>query len=257
VRYHATASSTGSPGAFQNGITAWSSPQWLVDQLAAEFVPDGFDLDPAAMAENAKAPRYFTVDQDGLSQPWHGRVFCNPPYGKYVTPRWLAKAKREVDLGHAQQVVCLVPARVGTWWWRQYEADPAVFTRVVGRIRWDARRRGEAPFDSAVIVFGKLAGRHGRYPAVCANPGCPRPSRRFWPARKDAMTCSSTCRKALSRSHIAARKRDQASTVGVACGHCDGSGHCSLPRCARCGHAGPCAACSGTGRRLRAPEIAA
>lgn len=36
----------------------WSTPGWLVDQLAAEFGP--FTLDPAATPENAKAPAYFT-----------------------------------------------------------------------------------------------------------------------------------------------------------------------------------------------------
>ena len=165
MSFHDVASSTGSPGAYPNGITEWATPQWLVDELAEEFAPGGFDLDPAATAGNAKAPRYFRVDQDGLSQPWHARtVWLNPPYGKTSTPRWLAKARAEVDLGHAGRVVCLVPARVSTSWWRAYEADPAVFTRVIGRIRWNASKRGEAPFDSAITVFGELTGRHGRYP---------------------------------------------------------------------------------------------
>jgi phage N-6-adenine-methyltransferase len=208
VGYNARASSTGSPGAYRNGITEWPTPQWLVDQLAKEFGP--FDLDPASTTENAKAPAYYTPANDGLSLPWHGRVFCNPPYGKYDTPAWLAKARREVDCGNAVRVVCLVPARVGTHWWRECELAPTVFTRVIGRIRWHPARRGEAPFDSAVIVFGKLSGRHGRYPAVCANPGCPQPYRRFWPARSDARTCSPGCRQALRRSQIAARKRDWA-----------------------------------------------
>jgi phage N-6-adenine-methyltransferase len=190
--YHQRATST--------GITDWPTPQWVVDQLAAEFGP--FELDPAATAENAKAPAYFTADSDGLVQPWHGRVFCNPPHGRYVTPRWLAKARAEVDSGHAVRVVCLVPARVGTWWWRECEADPAVFVRVIGRTRWRVDARGEAPFDSAVIVFGAVDGRHGRYPSTRANPACPLPYRRFWPARRDAQTCSPACRKTLSRSRL-------------------------------------------------------
>lgn len=200
VSYHNAASSTGSPGAYPNGTTEWPTPQWLVDQLAAEFAPEGFNLDPAASPENTKAPEYFTAEVDGLTRPWHGRVWCNPPYGKTSTPRWLAKAKAEVDQGRADLAVCLVPARVETSWWRQYEADPEVFTRVIGRIKWSADRRGEAPFASAIIVFGKLTGRHGKYPAVCANPACPHPYRRFWPAQSNRQTCSDRCRKALSRS---------------------------------------------------------
>ena len=104
--------------------------------------------------------------------------------------------------------MCLVPARVGTAWWRECAVDPAVFVRVIGRIMWAVDRRGEAPFDSAVIVFGALPGRHGRSPAPCANPACPGPYRRFWPARADAMTCSPRCRKALSRSRVTAGKCD-------------------------------------------------
>jgi hypothetical protein len=70
VNYHAMASSTGSPGAYRNGTVEWSTPQWLVDQLAEEFAPGGFDLDPAADAGNAKSTRFFTV-ADGLARPWH------------------------------------------------------------------------------------------------------------------------------------------------------------------------------------------
>jgi site-specific DNA-methyltransferase (adenine-specific) len=205
--------STGSPGANQGGITNWPTPQWLVDQLAEEFAPGGFDLDPAATAENAKALRFFTESVDGLAQPWHARaVWCNPPYGKTSTPRWLAKAKAEVDAGHAGLVVCLVPARVGTTWWKQYAVDRGVFIRQLGRIRWHLDRRGEAPFDSAVIIFGRISGRHGRWPSTCANPAC---ARRFWPARSDAKTCSSACRQALRRRHSNAHKRDTNPQEGI------------------------------------------
>jgi site-specific DNA-methyltransferase (adenine-specific) len=210
VSYHARAASTGSAGSYPNGTTEWPTPQWLVDQLAEEFTTGGFDLDPAATADNAKAPRYHTVDQDGLAQPWHARaVWLNPPYGKTSTPRWLAKARAEAGLGHAALVVCLVPARVETSWWREYETDPAVFVRVIGRVRWRPDQRGEAPFASAVIVFGKLTGRHGRDPSTCANPDCPRPYRRFWPAQRNRQTCSDRCRQALHRSRSNAQVRDE------------------------------------------------
>src|SRR5205823_2504926 len=89
----------------------WPTPQWLVDQLATEF--GSFDLDPAADPENAKAPVYFTVDDDGLAQPWKGRVWLNPPYGRTIGA-WIRKAVTEVDLGNAELVVCLVPARPDT-----------------------------------------------------------------------------------------------------------------------------------------------
>ena len=207
-QYHQMCTSTGSPGANPGGTNEYPTPQWLVDQLAEEFGP--FGLDPAATAENAKAPRFFTIVDDGLSKPWHGRVWCNPPYGKFATPAWLAKAREEVDLGHAELVVCLVRASVETTWWRQYTADPEVFVRVIGRIKWAVDKRGEAPFASAVIVFGarSTGRRHGTQPKACANPACPRPYRRFWPPQRNRATCSDACRKTLSRTRAAVRDKE-------------------------------------------------
>jgi phage N-6-adenine-methyltransferase len=92
----------------------WPTPQWLVDQLAAEFGP--FDLDPASTAANAKAPMFYTEADDGLSQPWKGRVWLNPPYGRTI-PQWMAKAAAEAASGRAELVCCppgLTPAGGGT-----------------------------------------------------------------------------------------------------------------------------------------------
>jgi phage N-6-adenine-methyltransferase len=91
----------------------------VVAELAAEFGP--FDLDPAANASNAKAPRFYDVDVDGLSQPWTGRVFLNPPYGgpgrAKVLESWIHKAADETRIRRALVVVALLPAWTDTDWW--------------------------------------------------------------------------------------------------------------------------------------------
>lgn len=56
----------------------WYTPAWVFDGLGIQF-----DLDVAAPdggAPNVPAARYYTVADDGLLQPWHGVVWCNPPY---------------------------------------------------------------------------------------------------------------------------------------------------------------------------------
>jgi len=56
----------------------WYTPRWVFDGLGIRF-----DLDVAAPdggAPNVPADAYYTVADDGLAQPWHGRVWCNPPY---------------------------------------------------------------------------------------------------------------------------------------------------------------------------------
>ena len=52
-----------------------------------------FTLDVAAAPHNAKAPAYYTRQEDGLTQPWTGRVWCNPPYSDIRS--WVEKAWSE------------------------------------------------------------------------------------------------------------------------------------------------------------------
>lgn len=47
----------------------WATPQDFYDMLNAEF---HFNLDPCADEFNHKCERYFTKEQDGLSQSWGG-----------------------------------------------------------------------------------------------------------------------------------------------------------------------------------------
>lgn len=140
-------------GEFNVGMTTsvtaeWGTPQWLFDQLDAEF---HFDLDPCCTTENAKCERFFTLADDGLAQLWTGRVFMNPPYGRGID-QWMRKAWETWKEGHL--VVCLVPARTDTAWWHDYAAKGQVrFLR--GRLTFDghAEKGHNAPFPSAVVVF--------------------------------------------------------------------------------------------------------
>lgn len=56
---------------FSSRTDLWSTPQDLFDELDAEF---GFTLDVCALPENAKCERFYTPEQDGLLQNWHGIV---------------------------------------------------------------------------------------------------------------------------------------------------------------------------------------
>lgn len=53
------------------------TPPFITDALGP------FDLDPCSsyIRPWATAKQHFTVFEDGLSLPWHGYVWCNPPYG--------------------------------------------------------------------------------------------------------------------------------------------------------------------------------
>lgn len=62
---------------FSNEKDYWETPQWLFDSLNEKY---HFTLDSAASDENHKCSKYFTKEDDGLSQDWGGiRSFVTPP----------------------------------------------------------------------------------------------------------------------------------------------------------------------------------
>ena len=134
---------------FSSSTCEWETPPALFAELDGIF--GGFTLDPCATPQNAKCARYFTREDDGLSQPWSGKVFMNPPYGREIG-KWVKKAWAE-SLGGAL-VVCLLPARVDTRWWHEYARKGHVYF-VRGRLKFGASLNS-APFPSAIVTFGKF-----------------------------------------------------------------------------------------------------
>lgn len=131
---------------FSSATDEWPTPQDYFEKVAAEFGP--FDLDPCCTIESAKAPKYFTKEDDGLAQDWSGKVWMNPPYGREIG-KWMKKAFESSMEGAL--VVCLVPARTDTAWWHDYAINGNVrFIR--GRLKFGGHKNS-APFPSALVVF--------------------------------------------------------------------------------------------------------
>jgi len=81
----------------------WLTPPSLLNRLGE------FDLDPCAPVTRPwpTANNHYTIENNGLIQPWFGRVFCNPPYGKHAV-EWLKKCSEH------KNVTALVFARTET-----------------------------------------------------------------------------------------------------------------------------------------------
>lgn len=86
-----------------SGTDTWFTPPEIVKALGK------FDLDPCTSVNRPwdTADSHYTIEDDGLSKPWLGRVWCNPPYG-YETEKW-GKKMAEHKMG-----VLLIFARPDT-----------------------------------------------------------------------------------------------------------------------------------------------
>ena len=164
---------------FSSARADWETPQKLFDALNKEF---NFDLDAAASEANTKCKHFFTVVDNALEQNWYRpdegirTIFVNPPYGRGITGKWVAKCAAEAKKGAT--VVALLPARTDTkffhtWIYGPYcesshlpaECKPVFIRFLKGRlvfeidgepIRDKKGRPQSAPFPSMVIVWRGL-----------------------------------------------------------------------------------------------------
>jgi ParB family chromosome partitioning protein len=125
------------------------------------------DLDPASCAEaNAvvQATHFYTVEDDGLVQPWYGRVWLNPPYGKTGNKSnqeiWSQRLMTEYEAGNVQEAVLLVNAATDTIWFQKVWRYPICF--VAGRIRfWRVEGVADSPTHGSALVY--LGGKIERF----------------------------------------------------------------------------------------------
>jgi hypothetical protein len=80
----------------------WLTPPYILKALGGA---DSFDLDPCAPVNRPwpMAKAHYTTEENGLSLPWFGRVWLNPPYGPpVVLGPWL---RRMVAHGHGTALI--------------------------------------------------------------------------------------------------------------------------------------------------------
>lgn len=129
--------------------TRWLTPPSIVEPLG------DFDLDPCGAPGHELAQRTYLLENgdDGLRDPWFGRVWLNPPYGKEAEP-FLAK------LADYNRGTALIFARTETQTWHKIiwpKASAILFLE--GRVtfldpeRVAAKANSGAP--SCLVAFGQ------------------------------------------------------------------------------------------------------
>lgn len=126
---------------------------------SARTVMGAIDLDPASnpMAqENVGADRYFTVDDDGLTQEWAGNVWMNPPYTARVINRFIDKLVDHYEAGEVTQAIVLTNNNTDTSWFHQGANAAAAVCFTAGRINFLKRdgSRSSPTNGQAFLYFG-------------------------------------------------------------------------------------------------------
>jgi phage N-6-adenine-methyltransferase len=114
---------------------------------------EDFTIDLAADTKNAVAPMFYDEQLNSLVQRWtvgYGWAYCNPPFGR-IAP-WTLKAMAEVE-NNAAHVVMLVPAAVGSNWWRDHVHNVAHVLFLNGRPTF-VGASDPYPKDCAILLYG-------------------------------------------------------------------------------------------------------
>ena len=134
----------------KNKSVEWYTPAWIFEELGIEF-----DLDPSSphdMESCVPAAVKYTVFDDGLSLPWDGRVWLNPPYGK-DTPFWMS---RMIDHNNG---IALLFSRTDTIWCQEAMRKCSAMLFIAGRIDFipgieNQHKKSRSGAGNVMFAFG-------------------------------------------------------------------------------------------------------
>ena len=158
-----TAGRTSSLGPPDQRNDRWLTPLPIIEAVTVGVGLLPFDLDPCGAPGHMTAARTYLLERgdDGLRDPWFGRVWMNPPYGAEKM-RWIHRFISQYRLGNITGGTILVPfdpGAVEAWQdtlWPQSDAILAYRHRVNFVSRDDKTGKGMVSVnDSAVIAFGQ------------------------------------------------------------------------------------------------------
>lgn len=164
----------------------WGTPWAVVEQAMGMLAIEGFDLDPAATADNAKAANHYTKEDNGLEKEWFGHVWLNPPFSRSLSPckegcvrkgcekrgfhldqpqhgaqDFAKKAVLELSSGRVAAIAWHGPVAPDTSWYRDLWPFIAERADYNGRIAYNGGKSG-GTFPSQTLILVP----HGRTTAT-------------------------------------------------------------------------------------------
>jgi len=131
----------------------WRTPAYIID--AAIRVMGTIDCDPASPYSDGPVPATirYTKEDDGLSHPWNGTVFLNPPFGQ--VKQFVVKALTEFKSGRMTEGILITSGGFDTAWWSLLKSYTWCGHR--GRIKFipaDGNQKNSSTRPNALFYLG-------------------------------------------------------------------------------------------------------
>lgn len=111
----------------RNESIEWYTPPSIFERIGLRY-----DLDPCSPGEGKSfvpADKFYTIEDDGLTSPWEGKVWMNPPYNSEIVP-WMNKFKEH------HNGIALVFSRTDTQWFQNVAATSDLICFISKRVKF-------------------------------------------------------------------------------------------------------------------------
>jgi len=128
----------------------WYTPAEIIRSLGE------FDLDPASSPEafrlNQSAKKIYTAKENGLLQPWNGRVWLNPPYSNPLLQHFLKK------MAEHNRGIALVFSKIEAKWFHDIVFEHATAIKFLYNriqfLRADGTKGMQPRNGSMLVAYG-------------------------------------------------------------------------------------------------------
>jgi len=141
-----------------SGNMEWYTPPEIIER--ARRVMGNIDCDPASTEranEIIHADCFYTAEDDGLTKPWHGCVWLNPPYGQPEIAQFAEAVVAKNAAREFEQACVLVNNATETNWFQSMLRDCTAVCFLKGRVKFidcDGNATGAPLQGQALLYFG-------------------------------------------------------------------------------------------------------